>query len=90
MPDEIVIESIMTALDLEFKRVPHYHNEGYDSDNDYDLPGLFMRPVHVNLVSMTEAFLNPTDYKGHKVPPLHPHQGDQRMGNSSTKQSAKY
>ena len=67
----------MTAYDLEFERALHYHNDGYNRDNDYDLPGPFMRPVHVYLVSMTEASLNPMDYKGHKAPPLHPHKGDQ-------------
>ena len=34
MPDEIVLAKFITALDLEFERVLHYHNEGYDSDND--------------------------------------------------------
>ena len=45
MPGEIVLARIMTALDLEFERALHYHNEGYNSDNDYDLSGPFMRPV---------------------------------------------
>ena len=68
IPDEIVLARIMTVLDLEFERALHYHNEGYDSDNDYDLPGPFMRPVHIYLVSMTEASLNPMDYKGVQSP----------------------
>ena len=38
MPDKIVLASIMTVLDLEFERALHYHNEGYDSDNDNGLP----------------------------------------------------
>ena len=63
MPDEIVLARIMTALDLEFERALHYHNEGYDSDNDYDLPGPCMRPVCIYLVSVHEAAFNPTDYK---------------------------
>ena len=37
MPDEIDLARIMTALDLEFEGALHYHNEGYDNDNDYDL-----------------------------------------------------
>ena len=42
MPDETVLAKIMTALDLTFEGTLHYHDEGYDSDNnDYDLPGLF-------------------------------------------------
>ena len=64
MPDEIVLASINTALDLEFERVLHCHNKGYDSDNDYALPGPVMRPVHICLVSTTKASLNPTQYKG--------------------------
>ena len=35
MPDEIVLVKILTALDLEFERALHYHDEGYESDNDY-------------------------------------------------------
>ena len=37
MPDEIVLAKIMTALDLQFERALHYHDEGYDSDNYYGL-----------------------------------------------------
>ena len=51
----------MTTIDLIFERALHNHDDGYDSDNDYDLPGLFMRPVCIYLVSVTEASLNPTD-----------------------------
>ena len=68
MPDEIVLASIMTALDLEFERALYYHDEGYDSDNGYGMPGLFMRHVHIYLFSMTEASLNPADYKGDQGP----------------------
>ena len=45
IPDEIVLARILIALDLEFERALHYHDEGYDSDNNYDLPGPFMRPL---------------------------------------------
>ena len=38
MPDEIILERMMTAIDLEFKRALHYHDEGYKSNNDYGLP----------------------------------------------------
>ena len=34
MSDEIVLARMMTALDLEFKKVLHYHDEGYGIDND--------------------------------------------------------
>ena len=61
MSDEIVLARIMTALDLEFERALHYHDEGYDSDNDCDIPGLFMRPVCIYLVSVNEASPSPGD-----------------------------
>ena len=64
MPDEIVLARMMTALDLEFGKALHNHDEGYETDNDYGLPALTMRPVHIYLVSTTEASFNPTDYKG--------------------------
>ena len=38
MPDEIMLTRMMTALDLEFEKAMHYHNEGYESDNNYGLP----------------------------------------------------
>ena len=68
MPDEIVLTRMMTALDLEFQRALHYHDEGYDSDNKYGLPGQVMRPVHVYSVLTTEACFNPKDSKGAQYP----------------------
>ena len=68
MPDEIVLAKIMTALDLDFKRDLHDHDEGYDSDNDYGLLGPVKRLVCIYLVSTTEASFNPTDYKGAQFP----------------------
>ena len=62
MPNEIVLASIMTVLDLEFERALHYHDEGYGS-NDHGLPGPVMRPVHIYLVSTTKASFNQADYK---------------------------
>ena len=35
MSDEIVLTRMMTALDLEFEKAMHYHDEGYESHNDY-------------------------------------------------------
>ena len=64
MPEEIVLTSIMTVLDLEVERALHYHDEEYDRGNNYGLSGPVMRPVHIYLVSTTEASFNPTDYKG--------------------------
>ena len=68
----------MTELDLEFERALHYCDEGYDSDNEFGLQGLFMRPVCIYLVSTTEASLNPAATGGQRVLPLHLHQGKQK------------
>ena len=35
MPDKIVLARVMTVLDLEFEKALHFHDEGYESDNDY-------------------------------------------------------
>ena len=64
MSDKIVLTRIMTALDLEFKRALHFHDEGYENNNDYGLPGPVMRPVHIYFVSTTKTSFKPTDYKG--------------------------
>ena len=38
MLDEVILARMMVALDLEFEKVMHYHDGGYESDNDYGLP----------------------------------------------------
>ena len=63
MPDEIVLARMMTALDLEFKKALHSHDEGYESDNDYGLPVQVMRHVHIYSVSTTTVSFNPAAYK---------------------------
>ena len=68
VPDEFVLARIMTALDLEFDRALHYHCEGYDSNNDYRLPGPVMRTVCIYLVSRTEASFNLINYNGAQCP----------------------
>ena len=88
MSDEIVFSSIMTVLDLEFKRELQYHDKGHDSDNDYGLPGHNMKPVCIHLVSTTEASFNPVDYKGVQCLTSHSHQDYPGMGCLSTKESA--
>ena len=37
MPDEINLVRMMAGLDLTFEKAIHYHDEGYESDNDYGL-----------------------------------------------------
>ena len=50
MPDEIILARKMTALDQEFEKAMYYHDEGYESDNNYGLPPQVMRPVDIYLV----------------------------------------
>ena len=38
MPDQIIMARKEIALDLEFEKAMNYHNEGYESNNDYGLP----------------------------------------------------
>ena len=61
-PDETVLARMMTAVDLKFEKAMHYHDEGYESDNDYGIPPQVMRPVHVYSVFITEASYNLTEY----------------------------
>ena len=68
MPDETVLARIMTALDLALKNALHYHEEGYESDNDYGLPAQVMRPALVCSVLTTEASFNLANYKGAQCP----------------------
>ena len=87
MPDEIVLARNMTAFDLEFERAPIYHDEGYNSDNDYGLPGPVMRPMHVYLVLTTVASFNPLDYKGAQCPISPSPKGSPGMSYLSPKES---
>ena len=34
MLDEIILVRMMAALNLEFEKAMHYHDEGYESNND--------------------------------------------------------
>ena len=46
MPDEIILARMMTALDLEFEKAMHYHDEGNASNNDYRLPSHIYETCH--------------------------------------------
>ena len=73
MADKIVLARMMTALDLEFEKAMHYHDEGYESDNDYGLLPQVLMPVHIYSVFTTETF-NLADYQEtqHTISPLTP------------------
>ena len=53
---------MMTALDLEFEKAMHYHDEGYESNNDYGLPPWVMRPVCIYSGFTSKASYNPAEY----------------------------
>ena len=37
-PDKVLHYTFILALEVEFKLALHQHDEGYDTDNIYDLP----------------------------------------------------
>ena len=63
MSEYNVLARMMAALDLEFEKALYYHDEGYESDNDYGLPVKVMRPVHIYSVSTTEGPFNLANYE---------------------------
>ena len=68
IPNEIILMRMMTALDLEFEKVMHYHSEGYESDNDYGLPPQVIRPICVYSVFTTEASFDPAEFTTTQCP----------------------
>ena len=56
MPDKTIVARMMTALDLKFETAMHYHDKGYESDNDYGLPPQVVRPVCIHSGFTTETF----------------------------------
>ena len=65
MPDEIFLVRMMTALDQEFEKAMHYHDEGYESNNDY---GQVTGPVHIYSVFTTEASSDPAKFTTNQCP----------------------
>ena len=61
-PEETILARMMTALDLVFERALHYHDKGYESDNDSGLPPWITRSIHVYSVFTTEASFDPADF----------------------------
>ena len=58
-----VLARMMTAMDLEFEKSMHYHDEEYECDNNYEPQLQVMIPVHIYLVFTTEASFNLGEYK---------------------------
>ena len=74
MPNEIILTRMMNALDLEFQRVFHYYDEGYESNNDYELPPQITRPICVYSIFTTEASFDPAVFTTaqHLISPFTP------------------
>ena len=67
--NEHLLAQFMLALENEFERALQFHNEGYQSSDDYDLPKLLMRSTHIYSVSSAaEISFNPTDYQESTTP----------------------
>ena len=62
MLDEFVLARMMITQDLKFERPLHYHNEGYEGNNDYGFLTQIKRPIHIYFLSTTEASLDPADF----------------------------
>ena len=62
MPDEIILVRMLTVLDLEFEKAMHYHDEGYEGDNDCGLTTQVMMPFCVCSVFTTEASFDPAKF----------------------------
>ena len=58
--NEHILAQFTLALEIEFERILQFHNEGYGSGHDYDLPKLLIRSNHTYSVSSAaEASFNP-------------------------------
>ena len=62
MLDEIILARMMTALDLKFEKAVHYHNERYESNNNYEFVPQVTRPVCIYAVFTTEASFDTAEF----------------------------
>ena len=58
IPDEIILAKMMTTLHLKFESGLHYHDEGYESNNDYGLQPQIIRHICMYSIFTTEASFN--------------------------------
>ena len=60
--NEHLLAQFTIALEIEFERALQFHNEGYKSSDDYDLPKLLIRSTCIySVLSVAETSFNPTD-----------------------------
>ena len=68
MPEEIILVRMMTALDLVSEKAMYYHNEGYESNNNHEVPPQVTRPIHIYSVSTTEASFDLAEFMTTQCP----------------------
>ena len=61
MPDAFVLARMLTVLDLKFEKAMHYHDEGFESNNNCGLPTQVKRPVPHLFGFTTETSYNPAE-----------------------------
>ena len=62
MPDEIISSRMIAALDLEFEKTLHYHDERYECNNHYGLLPQVMRHIRVYSAFITKASFDPANF----------------------------
>ena len=87
MLDEIILAR-MTNLGLELERALHYHDEGFESNNDYGLPPQITRPTCIYSVFTTDASFDPADFTAQYLiwpfTPRHPRSLPFKNGSAGT------
>ena len=60
---------LLLALQIKFERGLYIHNEGYDTDANYDLPEPLKKPACICVVTAAgETSLNLMGYQGSAIP----------------------
>ena len=63
-PDQILLAMFMLALKIDFERALYPNDEGYETDDDYDLPQPLNKPTNIYAVqSVATPYFNYTDYQ---------------------------
>ena len=73
--NEHLLAQFTFALEIKFDRALQFHDEDYESSDDYDLPKPLIRWTHIYLVSpSSDTIFNPIDYQVSTtpIPPLTP------------------
>ena len=61
----------LLALEIEFKRVLYLHDEGYDTDANYDLPQPLKKTIHIYVgTAVAKTSFDPTGYQEAGMPSL--------------------